>query len=301
MVASALIGAGASLLGGLLGKKDKVASAYQQTREGIQAQAKYAREYGDIYGWNPLTLLGASQPMGAQNLGGGNNYMGAAVSDAGMILADALTKQKDVGRLERAERMNEHLRKQVTDLTLRPAVPGVYGAANGAGGGDAAVSDGVVPVGPAGVRAGSESADGSGPYLEPLRDTDPADPRRETDHKPVATHPGWMVIDNPTVGRMWFPTLDGDEALDVTQYPTAAYGWATRERGLGGRLIEGVKTGDWDWALRGPRTGEIQANLDYLGRHWKKVTKPKSAVPKKGLSDWFTDPLTGFTAKRYKP
>lgn len=135
MVAAALIGAGASLLGGLFGKK-KAPDARAESRGGILGQAQGAREAAELYGFNPLTLLGVSSPLPSQQDGG--NYMGAAVADAGMILADALTRQKDVGRLERAERLNEYQRKRIADLTLRPAVPGVYGRGNGAGGGNAA-------------------------------------------------------------------------------------------------------------------------------------------------------------------
>lgn len=130
----ALIGAGANLLGGIL-SKPRAKDNFWGTEAGIHAQIKYTREHAENFGFNPLAWIGQTQSLGAAP---SNSYMGAAVADAGMVLADALAKQKDIGRLERAERLNEKLRQQVTDLTLRPAVPGVYGAPSGIGGGDAA-------------------------------------------------------------------------------------------------------------------------------------------------------------------
>jgi len=57
----ALIGAGASLLGGILGKP-KEKSARTNSYDGIMGQAQGARDASEKYGFNPLTLLGASSP-----------------------------------------------------------------------------------------------------------------------------------------------------------------------------------------------------------------------------------------------
>lgn len=58
----AAIGAGVNILGGILGmKKQKPLSAgtiIGQTAAGVEGQAKGAREAGEKYGFNPLTLLG---------------------------------------------------------------------------------------------------------------------------------------------------------------------------------------------------------------------------------------------------
>ena len=50
-------------LGGLFGKKGD--SAYKQTRDAMIGQAETARVAGEKYGFNPLTLLGASSPLGS--------------------------------------------------------------------------------------------------------------------------------------------------------------------------------------------------------------------------------------------
>ena len=50
-------------LGGLFRKKGD--SAYKQTRDAMIGQAETARVAGEKYGFNPLTLLGASSPLGS--------------------------------------------------------------------------------------------------------------------------------------------------------------------------------------------------------------------------------------------
>lgn len=278
MVAAALIGAGASLLGGLFGKNKK-SDPKVETRRAIQGQAWGARVASKEYGFNPLTLLGVSQPMAGQQEA---NYMGAAVSDAGMILADALTRQKDVGRLERAERMNEHLRKQVTDLTLRPAVPGVYGPGNGVGGGDG--------------RPGQD--DGSG-------ETGEGRPFDRDGHSPFGGVSDYGTDDLVT----------GPQASVKKDVPAfRLFGRDFYGSGLfstGQQVEDSIGEGPLQWAVSPVLAADALANGfyqmggEYSSRKWKdKLIEGYEAdekAKKPVLSDWFTDPLTGFTAKRYKP
>lgn len=123
MVASALIGAGASLLGGLFGRK-KEKSAQTNSRDAIMGQARGSREAADKYGFNPLTLLGASSAVGPSQSA---NYLGSAIADAGMLLADGLAKRQDkIGREAALAKQNEELKLQVRELTLRPKFGGIY-------------------------------------------------------------------------------------------------------------------------------------------------------------------------------
>lgn len=124
-IGSTLFKVGGALLGGLFGKKEKKApSAYEQTMQGIQGQAEGARKYGEEFGFNPLTLLGVSQPMGQG--AAPENYMGNAIADAALLAADDIAQNAAAQKLERAERLNSKLQQQVTDLTIRPKVGGIY-------------------------------------------------------------------------------------------------------------------------------------------------------------------------------
>lgn len=111
------------LLGELFGKK-KGPSTYQQTQEAMGALAKYAREYGEQYGFSPLTLLGASSPVARGQIM--DNPMEQAIADASMILGDAWTKRTDAQKLQRSHvRINE-LQAKLDHQTLRPKIGGVY-------------------------------------------------------------------------------------------------------------------------------------------------------------------------------
>lgn len=226
VIGSALISAGSSLFGGLFGKK-KGPSTYQQTQEAMGAQAKYAREYGEQYGFDPLTLLGVSSPVaGGQIM---DNPMGQAIADAGMILADAWSKRTDAQKLQRSkERINE-LQTKLDHQTLRPKVGGVYakremspmlrpsnGGANERVGGSSGLPD--LPDGAADYSNRSGQPD----VLRPLPDRLASDPRREVDNDKQKTHSGFMVVDNPSFDYpIYVPTMDGDEAaglLDLVSF-----------------------------------------------------------------------------------
>ena len=126
---------------------------------------------------------------------GGSNVFGNAVADAGMILADAMSKQQDVGRLARAERLNAKLQKQVTDLTLRPVVPGVYGEQNG---GSYTSQGGARNAGSAGLDP--RSSGNSGDVGQSLPRVNPIAPGREVDVLPVPNSPGVFEVDNAATG-----------------------------------------------------------------------------------------------------
>lgn len=123
IIGSTLVKVGGSLLGGLFGKK-KTVSAQENSRQGIMGQAQGARQAAAEYGFNPLTLLGVSSAIGPSQL---DNTMGQAIADAALLAADSLSgREEDKLRLENMRLENERLKAEVSNLTLRPKVGGVY-------------------------------------------------------------------------------------------------------------------------------------------------------------------------------
>ena len=97
-----------------------------------------------------------------------------------------------------------------------------------------------------------------------------------------------MVVDNPYTGRIYVPTLDGDEPLDVLDVPALVYGPPQIAYGKGQYLTYG-----------GGR--ESRPRFKSGGEALKYFTPPKVANPKpkpKQPSYW-THPQTGFTARQY--
>lgn len=279
MVAAALIGAAGSLLGGLLGKsKQKVYTNDQ----GIMDSAKGAREAAAEYGFNPLTLLGATGGAGA--VYGGQNTMGSAISDAALLLADGLKdKSAEKAQLENIQLQNEVLRAQVRDLTIRPKVGGIYagnvstpGVGNGRVG---SVSDQSVGVGIGDRSGAAPNVDGSW-FPRALTETSYADPRREVQNQSVPTTSGFMVVDSPYLpGPLPVPTLDGDEPLHWYDYPDLipatgiALGRASYKAGSRLRAsYEAQKGGGygfasdgWGYALQPPKTpAKSKASRSFL-------------------------------------
>lgn len=113
-LAPTLIKAGAALLGGILGKSknEYVVPNYQKIRDKAEAA-----------GFNPLTALAMAPGQVVQS----QNYMGSAIADAGLALADGMAeKAKQNDPLEKLKRENELLKEKIINVTLRPKVPGVY-------------------------------------------------------------------------------------------------------------------------------------------------------------------------------
>lgn len=108
-----IIGIGSTLLGGLFAPKPKyVVPDYAKIRSGAEAA-----------GFNPLTAL-TQGPAG--QVVQPENYMGNAISSAGLMLADNLTKTARAARLQKLTGENEKLQDKVQRLTLQPKVGGVY-------------------------------------------------------------------------------------------------------------------------------------------------------------------------------
>jgi hypothetical protein len=214
-----LLTIGSTLLGGLFGKPK--AKYVVPDYAGIRSKAEAA-------GFNPLTAL-TQGPQGS--VIDTNAGMGSAIAEAGLMLADNLSKASAASKLQQAQGENAKLRAKVQSLTLRLKVGGVYaarestpslGAALGrSNAANARASGGGV----SGTATSSSVAGGgaSGSGVIDLPSSYVIDPRREVQHKPVASTSGFMVIDSPLIDRrMYIPTLDGDEPLQAGDLPSLA-------------------------------------------------------------------------------
>ncbi|WP_201151099.1 hypothetical protein [Rhodovulum sulfidophilum] len=182
------------------------------------------RRKAEAAGFNPLTAL-TSAPGSAV---ASQNYMGSAIADAGLILADGMAKKAEkTGELQKAREQNAQLKERVQQLTIRPRVGGIY--ANNVNTPSIRAAVGVRDENAVqDVAVGDDhgaSADGAGPSVgfRPLEDRSPYDPRREVQNAPVTSTPGFMEVDNPHLpGPFRVPTLDGDEPLQWYDYPSLA-------------------------------------------------------------------------------
>lgn len=214
----ALIGAGASLLGGILGRNSEKNAIARQNAYNDPAQVRARAENA---GFNPLLFIGPG--VGNQITTGGSNYMGSAIADAGMQIADQMSKNRELARLEKLSAENKKLAEKVQSLTIRPKVGGVYAQRDSTpalraslGGSDASSN----PT-DASLVVGDGGSDSGGPVdLRPLPTVDPLDPRRKVEDKPLPSGPGVMKVDNPYLPPLYFPTVDGDEPLDVLDLPS---------------------------------------------------------------------------------
>ncbi|MBK5925662.1 hypothetical protein CCR90_18235 [Rhodovulum sulfidophilum] len=111
----AVIGAGASLLGGAMASRSS-------GKHVVPDYAKIRRK-AEAAGFNPLTAL-TSAPG---SVVASQNYMGSAIADAGLILADGMAKKAEkTGELQKAREQNAQLKERVQQLTIRPRVGGIY-------------------------------------------------------------------------------------------------------------------------------------------------------------------------------
>lgn len=228
-----LIGVGGNLLGGLFGSRSAKKAAAQQRAWALEDQKMQFvrhREASELGGFNPLATLGMGQGVAPTPIDT-TNYMGSAIADSALLVADSIAARKADKTAKAAQDLaaaNAKLNQQVRDLTLRPKIGGVYaqrantptlrqalGAEDGSDSGNVSV-DGV-------SRAGVGRRDDAGASpLRPLSELDVLDPRREVEQKPVPSGPGFMVVDNPYLPKMWFPSIDGDEPVDLLDAPSIA-------------------------------------------------------------------------------
>jgi|GEM_PF-2829136 len=219
IIGGALISGASSLLGGIFGgsKSEYVVPNYQKIRTKAEAA-----------GFNPLTALAMAPGQVVQS----QNYMGSAIADAGLALADGLVaKDKKDGALAKLAEENDKLRETVQNMTLRPKVPGVYAqreaipsVSQAVGGGNvqtSQVSDQTLSGGGASVGGSNLSSGGGGsasvkkgsPDAPP---SDPLDPSRAVDKLKVTSDAGFGIVDNAVTGPFHIPLVNG-EMPDLTQ------------------------------------------------------------------------------------
>lgn len=266
-----LLAVAGSILGGLFGRsKQKVISAGDNRYSDVQGIMRAAKDFG----FNPLTLLTQGQAIGPTVTTQDNSAFGAGIANAFALAGDAITARRaQTQKLNDYQNQNRRLMAKVNAITLRSPVPGVYGTSKMPSDPEVYGNDtflapdggGSVSGGPAGSPAG----------LEPLREVHPFDPRRGVDNVPMKSHSGWITIDNPATGPMNVPSLDGDEALSLGEYPTALYAWATRERGIGFKAFSAMRDGTWRKAMPTVRSTVAVQNplLDSVKRYGRKGTK----------------------------
>lgn len=213
---SSLIGVGGQLLGGLFGrKKEKTISAGDNAYSHVDGIMRAAAKFG----FSPLTLLGSVGQMGGTPGYTDNTAIGTAVANAAMLASDAIAaKAKTADKLNKYQQDNQRLTERLNAISIRPPTPNRYGRSP-------------MPSDPEvyGNAASDQSTDGllpagaTDPTGRPLPDVDRgvlADSRRAVDNSDVKSHPGYILIDNPSLplpARVL--TLDGDEPLHWYDYP----------------------------------------------------------------------------------
>lgn len=127
MPLASLIGAGGSIIGGLLNNRQgKAIQPDKAAYQAIWGSAHAAREASKAHGFNPMALLGLG--AGAQGMvmpsGPG---MGNAVADAGLFIADGMrAKSAEIKQIADLQEQNKELQKRLVDQTLRPPMGGMY-------------------------------------------------------------------------------------------------------------------------------------------------------------------------------
>lgn len=120
--ALSVLAIGASLLGGMLGRKSE--------KRAVQEQNEYnhpvnVRKRAEEAGFNPALFVGPG--VGNQTAVAGSNYFGSALADSALMLADDLQAKRQASQVTKVTAENAKLQEQVKRLTLRPDVGGIYG------------------------------------------------------------------------------------------------------------------------------------------------------------------------------
>jgi len=158
VVAGALVSGGSSILGGIFGDRR---AKKRQDRQNAYNAPKAIRKRAEEGGFNPLLFVGPGVGNQAQPV---PTYMGQAIANAGMALADGMSENERL-KLERSklEVEREKLRELVQRNTIRPKVAGIYATTQKTptlgGVGGTAASAAAAPFEP---EEGSGGIDGAG-------------------------------------------------------------------------------------------------------------------------------------------
>lgn len=252
MVASALISAGATLLGGLFGRK-KAVSAGDNAYSHVGGIMRAASQYG----FNPLTLLGAVAPMGGTPAD--NSAFGQAVANAGMIAADAIAAKPDnAAKLNAYQTQNQRLQRKLNALSVRSPVPGTYGRARQPS--DPEVYGGRQGAGALFEAGGVADTAGAAGGPSPLVDG------QAVTEKGTEEISGFMRVRNKFAPDGFFvPGSDG-EPLDIWQLPVVVGAYAV-DRGV---RMTSPANGRWlNDKLRGAMAG-----LEHISKTGMSYGKP---------------------------
>lgn len=101
-----------------------------QSLDDVENQFVRLRAGAEKAGYNPLAVLGMASGIPASGGAGSSAaFMGQAIADSSMMLAENMARTQAGGNLARVtalEGQNAQLQHRLTNLTLRPNVPGVY-------------------------------------------------------------------------------------------------------------------------------------------------------------------------------
>lgn len=299
-----LIGAGvsavASLLGGRRASRDAAAATAaanaQQialVREQNATQERLIREQNEYNdprniraraegaGFNPAMFIGPGVGLqggiagtGVAQIGTPQSFMGDAIANAGLAFGNGLTEfGKQQAYASALEEQNAELRKAVETATLRPDVPGIYGARTMSVGSAPAISTNYVQVDGTVVPGG---------FSAKLAYSD-----REVETMPVKDLPLLADVDLPyNLGTIAVPH-DGDEIMGIEKVPTLGLAYlANRAIWLGGTLRN--YTNDKGWTEPGPMFHKLPP-LQYLPNRYQPSyhASPKGEADRKAYDKAF--------------
>lgn len=244
------------------------------------------RARAEAAGFNPLLFIGPG--VGSQTAVGGANYMGAAIAEAGLMVADAASKQREAGKLSRLTQENAAMRNQVQNLTLRPKVGGVYAQRA------AASSGGVVPsvrpalrgpAGASGVPYGyADYPNQNHPLVDGLGVVSVPDPTLDRAPGGFIGGARWEALPGTTSPAEMEASNWGDNELLSYPYGLA---WAGSTIGYNIRKAQNYVSG----RLFGSGPVMSLGGSDFVMQSWKpKRPDPRALLPEtqlgRGLRSW---------------
>lgn len=263
----AVLGIGAKLFGAKRAEKREDAAIAAQNAYNSPEQI---RERAEKAGFNPLLFVGPG--VGQQVSTGGSNYFGSAIADAGLMVADALSKRKEAAQISALESENKELRKKAEAATLRPKVGGIYDRRQ-------AVPTLRQALGVPDADA-ADTFDRAGPYSGPAhsRSIDSVDPESRASTETVQSHgsatslplgpdpdevfTGWLVdLNNKEKARRRFENSSAARSGRAQRF---APSWPSQSKTAGQafrfnpRPLNPPKPSGWAWPVPAPNLGEFR-------------------------------------------
>lgn len=226
----ALIGAGSSLLGGILGRNAAKKATARQNEYNKPINMRARAEEG---GFNPLLWAGQGNLQTQVQQTG---QMGNALANAGLAIADGMSEKRrldiEKSRLKMDRERLDHLIQQAT---IRPKTGGIYAS---------------VAQTPSIKKTGSPLLSKPAGVVELGKIIAPG---REQQSMPVTDGPGVTILENAgTFGPVVIPGADG-EPWGIDEVATAVV--------VGGPQVmyNGFKKGVFDWSTADEKAKRAQA------------------------------------------